>query len=416
MMAANGMERISTPGRLWWHRFRYTTLPLIGLGTFVVFAYLLWKGQGEMPHAIGEIEVVRVDVASPLSGILKLPKEGWTLYETVKGPSPDGKGTVLAQLDDKPLQAQRDTLVQELARLQKELDAVKAKLTISEADRRLTYMAEAVRLHVEWEQRSLVALERQAEVAVNQIEAQRRTVYYECLKPLYDKKIVSELELNNARYLRDEAMKRLAENTRVAQEAETQQKIAKTRLDEAETPKKSAETPLNQKNGDEKRWDQLPRFLPADIAAELAPITAAIQVQKAKIEELNVQIGLLTIHAPFDGMISAIYHWPESAIRAGDPIVTVASDKRRYLVCYVLQEQHVNPTPGMAVDVRKRAAISPTVRTVVEQVGPQIEQIPVHLARDPKYPEWGVPVRITLPENFAGRPGELFEVTFKTGS
>ena len=122
----------------------------------------------------------------------------------------------MAQLDDKPLQAQRDTLVQELARLQKELDAVKAKLTISEADRRLTYMAEAVRLHVEWEQRSLVALERQAEVAVNQIEAQRRTVYYECLKPLYDKKIVSELELNNARYLRDEAMKRLAENTRVA--------------------------------------------------------------------------------------------------------------------------------------------------------------------------------------------------------
>jgi hypothetical protein len=70
----------------------------------------------------------------------------------------------------------------------------------------------------------------------------------------------------------------------------------------------------------------------------------------------------------------------------------------------------------MDVDVRKRAAIGPTVRTVVERVGPQIESIPVHLCRDPRMPEWGVPVRITLPKDFAGRPGELFEITFKTQS
>jgi hypothetical protein len=51
---------------------------------------------------------------------------------------------------------------------------------------------------------------------------------------------------------------------------------------------------------------------------------------------------------------------------------------------------------------------------VVERVGPQIEEIPPHLCRDAKVPEWGLPVRIALPEPFSGRPGELFEVTFKT--
>ena len=166
----------------------------------------------------------------------------------------------------------------------------------------------------------------------------------------------------------------------------------------------------------EKPLDQLPKFLPADIAKELAPIAAAIPVQEAKIKEVVVQINLLTIKSPIDGMICAINHWPGSAVRAGDPIVTLGSAERRYLVCYVRQEQHVDPKVEMAVDVRKRAAISPTVRTVVEQVGPQIELIPEHLCRDPKYPEWGVPVRITLPEGFAGCPGELFEVTFKTRS
>ena len=106
-------------------------------------------------------------------------------------------------------------------------------------------------------------LERQAEVAVNRIESQRRTVYYNCLKPLYDKKIVSELELNNARYLRDEAVERLAENTKVRDEA-------------AENSQK--------KTAENQRLDQLPKFLPADIAKELAPIVAAVQVQQAKIK------------------------------------------------------------------------------------------------------------------------------------
>lgn len=154
--------------------------------------------------------------------------------------------------------------------------------------------------------------------------------------------------------------------------------------------------------------------MPADIEKELAPIATAAQVQEAKIKEVQVQISLLTIRSPIHGMISQINHWPQSAIRAGDPIITVASDERRYLVSYVRQEQHVDPKEHMDVDVRKRAAISPTVRTVVERVGPQIELIPEHLRRDPKMPEWGVPVRITLPSDFAGRPGELFEVTFKT--
>ncbi|MGO9114650.1 MAG: HlyD family secretion protein [Thermoguttaceae bacterium] len=390
MMMVNGMERIPTPWRLRWHRFRYTTLPLLGLIGFAAATLLLWTRQGVMPHAIGEIEAIRVEVASPLNGILiplpNLPEGRWALYDTVE------PNQVLAQLDDRPLQAEMATLVQELDRLRKELDAVAAKLAVSEADRRLTYMNDSVRLRVEFEQRSLVALERQAQVVVNRLEAQRRTVYYDCLKPLYDKKIISELELNNARMLRDEAVARAAEHTKVLGEAETQKEAAETRLHE------------------------LPKFLPADIAAELAPIAAAAQAEQAKIHEVEVQISRLVIRAPpMHGMICAINHWPQSAVKAGEPIVTIGSDERRYLVCYVRQEQHVDPKEGMDVDVRKRAAIAPTVRTVVERIGPQVEQIPIHLARDPKFPEWGLPVRITLPKDFPGYPGELFEVTFKTG-
>ena len=315
MMAGNGMEKIPTPLRLYWQRFRYTTLPLIGLCAFAACTLLLWTKQGEMPHAIGEIEAIRAEVSSPLAGILvPLPKqEAWALYETVEANQP------LAQLDDQPLKAELAAFQQELDRIEKELGAVKAKLDVSEADRKLTYASDAARLWVELEQHGLIALERQAEVAVNAIEAQRRTVYFDCLKPLYDKKIVSELELNNARYLRDEAKKRLTENTKVAGQADFQKAASQTRL------------------------DKMGKFLPADIEKELAPIIQAAKVQEAKIEEVKVQIGRLTIRSPIHGMIAAINHWPGSAIKAGDPILTIASDERRYIVCYVRQEQHVEP-------------------------------------------------------------------------
>jgi multidrug resistance efflux pump len=387
VMAINGLERIPTPWRLWWQRFRYTTLPLLGFFSSAALTLLLWTRHGEMPHAIGEIEAIRVDVASPLSGMLApLPQQRWALYETVE------PNQVVAQLDDRPLQAELATLASELQRLRKEFDAVAEKLAISEANRKMTYMTDAVRLNIELEQHNLVLLERQSEVAVNRLEAQRRSVYYDCLKPMHDKKIVSDLEFNNARMLRDEASARLAENTKV--------------LGQAESEKKAAEA----------RMQQLPKFLPIEVEKELAPIAAAAQVQEAKIKELEIQIGLLTIRSPIHGMIIAINHWPQTAIRAGDTLLTIASDERRYIVSYVRQEQHVSPKTGMDVDVRKRAAISPTVRSFVERVGPQIEQIPIHLARDPKYPEWGVPVRIAIPKGFVGQPGELFEVTFKTQS
>jgi multidrug resistance efflux pump len=318
--------------------------------------------------------------------LMPLPQGAWKLYETVE---PD---QILAQLDDRPLRAQMTTLEQELVRLRKELEAATAKLSVSEADRARSYLSDSMRLRVELEQRRLVALEKQMQVEVDRLEAQRTNTQLESLQPLYEKKMVSEQEMNNARIYRDEAAKRLAEDTKVAEEAKSLQKEAQERL------------------------KQLPDFLPAEGAKELAGFVAAADVQQSRIAELKVQIERLTIRSPLRGMICAIHHWQNENVPANEPIMTIASAEARYVVSYVRQEQHVEPKVGMTVDLRKRAIIRPAVETVVERVGPQIEAIPQHLCRDPKIPEWGLPVRIALPEKFSGHPGELFEVTFKTHS
>jgi multidrug resistance efflux pump len=378
--------RIPIPWGQRWQRFRHGTLPALGLIVFTAGTVWLWSQAGEMPHAIGEVEVVRVDVVAGQGGILvPRPQGDWTLFDVVEA------NQVVAQLDDRPLRAQMATLNQELVRLRAELGATAARLPISEADRARVYGAERTRMLFEFEQKRLTVLERQVQVELDRLEAQRTSIFFECLKPLYEKKMVSEQELSNARLYRDEAAKHLAEDLKVLSEAETQQKDAQARL------------------------DKLPKFQALDIAKELVPIAAAADVQKSRIAELELEIGRLVIRAPIRGRIVTVYHRGQENVRAGDPILTVAAEQGRYMVGYVRQEQHVAPKVGMRVDVRVRAAISHPISTVVERVGPQLELIPTHLCRDPKMPEWGLPVRITLPEDFAGRPGELFELTFKAG-
>ena len=49
----------------------------------------------------------------------------------------------------------------------------------------------------------------------------------------------------------------------------------------------------------------------------------------------------------------------------------------------------------------------------VKQVGPRVEAIPTQQLRDPKTPEWGIPVTIAIPREVKFRPGELVEVRFR---
>jgi multidrug resistance efflux pump len=381
----NGAQYIPIPWKQRWRRFRFEILPTFGLLAFGAVAVYLWSNSGGMPHTIGEVEAIRVEITSPLEGILVQPPSGpWALFERME-PS-----QVVAQLDDRPIRAQLAMLTEELGRLRLELDAAAEKIGVAESDRVRTYLTEAVRLCIELEQRRIALLDRQVLVAIDRLEAERTNTRCECLKPLLAKKMISELEMNDAKMRRDEAAKRLAENLKLFAECETQQKDA------------------------ESRQTKLPGFRAADVPKELAPIKAATAVQQAKIRELEVQISRMTIRAPIGGLICRVHHWPGEAIHAAEPILTLAAEQGRYIVSYIRQEQRIEPKLGMAVDVRIRAPLSKHYATVVEKIGPQVEAVPTHQCRDPKIPEWGLPVRITVPPELAIRPGQLLDVTFKS--
>jgi multidrug resistance efflux pump len=381
----SGAGRIPIPWKHRWRRFRYGMLPLVGMVACAAATLYLWGQQGLVPQTIGEVEALRVDVTAATDGAL-VPLAGgqWSLYDEVEF------NQVVAQLDDAPVRAQLATLTEELARLRKELEAAAAKLAVSEADRARDHQADVARLQVEAEQRRLAVLDRRIQVETDTLELGRLNARVSCLTPLFAKKLIAELEIKNEKALRDEAAKRLAANTKSLGEAETQLRVA------------------------EQRVRLHPPALAADSTKELAPIAAAAAVQQARIREVELSATRLAIRAPIRGVICAVLRRPGETVRAGDPILTLAADSGRYIVSYVRQEHRFTPHIGMPVEVRAlQTPISPPLVASVERIGPQLEAIPQHQCRDPRIPEWGLPVRIALPRGCLSRPGELLEVTFK---
>jgi len=381
----NGSDYIPVPWRFRWRRFCQRIVPLLACSLLFSATFWLWKQQAPFAHAVGEVECVRLEVRAGTAGtVTPLPHSPWSLFDTVEARQ------ILVQLDDQPVQLRLRTFNQELARLRREFDSVAAALTIQEADRADVHQREAVRLQTDLEQRRLTVLEQRIQVESRRLELQRHTLRLECMTPLYDKKMIPELEYTTEKMLRDEAAGRLAAGAKALGEAETQQAAAQRRIKE------------------------LADLVRADVAKQLAPLTAATEVQMSRIREVEAEIGNLAIRAPISGTICGVHCWPGQVVQAGDPVVTLAAQQGRYIVSYLRQAQRLDPQIGMAVSLRPRGLNRAPLMATVERVGPQVEPVPLHQCRDPKIPEWGLPVRISLPQDFLGRPGDLLDITFHT--
>jgi multidrug resistance efflux pump len=378
--------RIPTPWSHRWRRLRYGTLPVASFCVCLAVTLWLWHRQGQLPHAVGEVETVRMDVATGLDGRLlplSMARPVWTLLDTVQ------EGQLIARLDDEAVKAQLATLQAGCERLEKALDAEAAKLMAAENDRQQLHFREAARLQCELEQRRLESLKLKTSIEADRAELQRLKTELEFLEPLYEKNMVPEKEYANQRLLCTVVSARIEQNTKTLGEVEVQQQATAARVRE------------------------FPPLEATEIERVLEPLRKAIAEQETLIAALQPQIKALEIRAPISGRICAIHRWPGENVRRGDPIVAIAAERGHYIVSYVRQDQRIRPVEGMAVEVRVRAAASRPLATSVEEVGPQVEPIPLHQCRDPKLPEWGVPVRIRMPEGFISRPGELIDITFK---
>jgi multidrug resistance efflux pump len=332
---------------------------------------------------MGEVEAVRVDIMASATGqLIALPTGQWTLFDNVRA------NEVIARLDDRLVQAGLETARRELEQLRLDVEANSEQFLLDDSERVYDNRRELARLAWTLQERQLDVLDRITLIETDRVEQRRLSIRLEHLEPLLKENAISFLEVNDTRHLLEAATERIEKNQHGLQQAREQLELV------------------------QKQIDSYPEPLAPQYQRLLAPLQAAILVQEGAIAELQLQLELLEVRAPFAGAIAAIHAWPGQVIQPGDPIITLAAEQGRYVVAYVRDTERFRPNVGMKIDLRTRHEQPLIYVTHIEHVGPQIELLPPHQLRDPRMMEWGLPVRIAIPATASLRPGELVDVRF----
>jgi len=379
------LRPIKTPLAQHWRRVRYQMIPVLTFCGVLLVTGWLWRHHQSLPHAVGEVEAVRIPVRASYDGLLAHLDSGpLRLFDDVQ------IGQAVARLDDGPAQAALQALRQEIEALKGELAAVSARAGQEESDRAHDRLRESRRLALDVEDARLAILSLQTELQGDKVQLGRLTKLLAEAEKARQAGGVTMQTVVDLTLRRDETEVRIRGNTQAMTQAEANLASAQQRLKDYPTPP------------------------PAEVDVLLEPIRKTRAAQEARARELELQIATMAIRSPIAGKVCAILRHPGQAVEAGDDILMIAADRGRHIVTYVREYDQVRPRVGMVVSVKPRNAAAKVVQAHVLRIGPQVEAVPPHQCADPARLEWGLPVLISVPEDADLRPGELVDIAFTT--
>jgi multidrug resistance efflux pump len=286
------------------------------------------------------------------------------------------------------LVASIETLRAELSRLKAEPEALVEKTHHEQTEFTHDHAIETRRLATRIEVLRVQLLDQQAQRESSRVQLQHEQIRYDETKKLIAGGLDTKVALLPIVARRDLLQKQV-------------ELFGKT-IEEMEGQRSKAEATLK----------DFPQPVRADVDKMLAPLRAAIDAQDARIRALQLETSKLEIRVPISGRIVAIHKRPGQAVRAGDPIVTIAAESGSYIVAHLRENQNQNVKAGVPVEIRPRSSMNVVSKSVVVRIGPQISEVPSHQRRDASRPEWGLPVRIAVPPDVKLRPGELVDLNF----
>jgi len=133
----------------------------------------------------------------------------------------------------------------------------------------------------------------------------------------------------------------------------------------------------------------------------------------AKQKELELSLKPTLLKAPFDGMITMVYHRAGEKVLRGLPIISIASTNAVSVVGYVRQPLQRKPQVGDAVRVTTRGTPRRYAQSHIIKVGAQLEPLnPALLSADTKRMEVGLPIVVECPPILALTPGEFVDIAY----
>ena len=383
-------RRIQTPIKQHWNHFRTGLLPLLAFIACIWGTMYLWQRRANQGTIVAAAEASSVDVASGSNGLLRSlvalgqREKEWQSWDEI------GKGEIIAVLDDQLLRQEIEVVRGDTVRLIADLESTKSR---TEADLRalkqrydqnkFDRVFEASRFRIQLKQVDV-------DIINDKMEARTLRQQLEFLVKAGDAaaqrdKVALQTQI-------DQLHSRYRANIELSYQIKAQ--LART---EAFAKEYAEELSLPQ-------LDKMQENLEKAIAA-----------QDAQIDLIGMQIENMTIRSPVAGVITTIHKRPGEAIVEGDPVMTIASDSAEYVVGYWRNDHFERPSETMVVTVRLPQPDGVEYESQIEEIGPQYGEVPVPQRRDASRREYGVPVRVPIPDELQGtlRPGELVHLIYR---
>jgi multidrug resistance efflux pump len=364
---------VPTPPAQRRQRFRTRTLPLIVWGVAALAATAMLLQRARQYEHLGLAQAFRHEVSVAVDG---------TIAEVLVQPLERVEaGAVVARLDDRALAAELDAARHALEQARLEAGAARAGLA-GTGVRAASLVSDLRRFQDDEEQRRLGVIELQALVDGDQVELERLSLDARRTLRLAGEGVMSASEADSARLLRDETAARLERNRSRLAEAEREQARAAERRRRFEAGVGgAAEAPPD-------------------------PLLETVNIQGALVRQLEVQLAALTVCAPVSGEVAQVLVRPGQAVTPGEPIAIVVPTETTEIVSYLAEAEARSVRAGSLVRVARRAEPSRAADSVVTRVGSSVELMPSQLWRDPRVPEYGLPISIPAPSALALTPGE----------
>jgi multidrug resistance efflux pump len=361
-MKPQTLAPIPVPFRQRWLDLRMRLLPVAVFGAAVCAVVVLWRGNVAVPAMIGQAEPVLASVSSQKPGLLV--ELDVARFQKVKA------GDKIGQV----MTAEPKLLESSLAVIRAEIEALRVGLSplATQQHNAMDYS----QLRMDW-------MKQRVQLAGAQVNLQLAESEWHRTEELFKGKFVSAQELDQAKAAYERLRREVAELTGLVAECE-----------------------VNIKN------------LQVTNALDIAkisqdPLQAAIAVQESKLRLAEAELAPVTLRAPIDGVVAAVFHQSGEAVIAGQPIVAIATLNSVRIVGYLRPPIVDDLKPGMRVEVRTRGLRREAGPAQIVEVGSQLESVPPALMGAARLAgvDLALPVDISLPLNLHIRPGELVDIT-----
>ncbi len=148
------------------------------------------------------------------------------------------------------------------------------------------------------------------------------------------------------------------------------------------------------------------------VDAHVEPARRAVEVQKAAIRQLDLQIEQLTLHAPAEGVVSLVSHRPGEIVPAGTEVVSLVTTRPGVLVVELSEGMAARAALGQAVTVRSKELLSRALHGRVIELSPEVDEMDPRARPSPGIAAWGRRATVQLDGGGQVLPGQAFSVSF----